>query len=65
MIDLQYHKGEICHIQSTFCQEGYCCDCIIYHNKFTNHKTKQSRIIDDNGMQKRLIEHQTVAPRSY
>jgi hypothetical protein len=65
MIDLQYHKGENCHIQSTFCQEGYCCDCIIYLNKCTNHKSKQSGSINNNVMQKRLIDHQIVAPRSY
>jgi hypothetical protein len=64
MIDLQYHKGEICHIQSTFCQEGYCCDCMIYLNKSTNHKSKQSRTNYNNGMQKRLMELQLVAPRS-
>jgi len=30
MVNLEYHKGEICRFTSILCQEGYCQDCMIH-----------------------------------
>jgi hypothetical protein len=30
MLNLEYHKGELCTINSKLCQEGFCSECIIY-----------------------------------
>jgi hypothetical protein len=29
----EYHKGQWCPIQETFCQEGYCLECEIFRQK--------------------------------
>jgi len=33
LVNLEYHKGELCVHSSVLCQEGYCSECIIHHEK--------------------------------
>lgn len=30
MLNLEYHKGQPCVFKPLLCQEGFCCECIIY-----------------------------------
>jgi len=30
VVNLEYHKGELCAYNSVLCQEGFCSECIIY-----------------------------------
>jgi hypothetical protein len=30
MLNLEYHKGELCVLRPMLCQEGLCSGCIIY-----------------------------------
>ena len=30
MLNLEYHKGQLCAYKPLLCQEGFCSECIIY-----------------------------------
>ena len=33
MVNLEYHKGELCAHSAILCQEGFCSECIIFLEK--------------------------------
>lgn len=48
VLNLEYHKGELCTINSKLCQEGFCSECIIYLERsaqvMPNHVKNTDRI---------------------
>jgi hypothetical protein len=33
MVNVGYHKGEVCILDFLLCQEGYCANCMIFAEK--------------------------------
>lgn len=48
MINLAYHKGEFCQINSILCQEGYCSECMIYMERSLASKSTTSKVSRNN-----------------
>jgi hypothetical protein len=36
MVNLEYHKGQLCSYGPILCQEGFCSECIIFLEKVPN-----------------------------
>ncbi len=69
MINLEYHKGEICSLKPTLCQEGYCCDCLIYQESLDS-KPAQTELTGIYGKSDQLKELQylrkaIIAPSTF
>ena len=45
MVNIEYHKGQLCSFKPLLCQEGFCAECIISHE---HHLQKTPTFVKEN-----------------
>jgi hypothetical protein len=55
MVNIGFHKGEWCFLSSSFCQEGYCSNCMIFLEKMISDGTVVVQKQEDNTESKDLV----------